>query len=87
VCAGLDHAARAASLVYTNIKPGDTYAVGVDIGLIPIYRAYTYAGIGFKAQQNYTFEGMESAVSLISAPNEFYVYLMSNPNGLSRIWC
>ncbi|MGA2593733.1 MAG: choice-of-anchor R domain-containing protein [Bryobacteraceae bacterium] len=76
---------RAASVVYTNIKPGDTYVVGVGIGLNPFDGVYNYAGIGFQARQNYTFEGMELAVSLVSGPNELYVYLMSNLNGLPGV--
>ena len=71
-----------ASVVYSNIKPGDTFVVGVAIGLIPFTGAYNYVGVGFKAKQNYTFEGTELAINLVSGPNELYVYLMSDLNGL-----
>jgi len=73
---------RAANIVYTNIKPGDTFVVGVGIGLIPFTGTFNYAGIGFNARQDYIFEGMELAVSLASGPNELNVFLMSSRNGL-----
>lgn len=74
--------ARASTIMYTNIAPGDIFGPGIAIGVIPFVGIYNYAGIGFKAAQNYTFESMEMAVSLNTGPNVLDVYLMASSGGL-----
>jgi hypothetical protein len=73
---------RASSIVYTNIQPGDTFFIGVAIGVVPFVGVFNYAGIGFEAKQNYTFERMDLAASLSSGPNVLDVYLMTSQGGL-----
>src|ERR1039457_4486702 len=60
-----------AGTIYSNIQPGDTFVVGVAIGIV-----------GFNAGQTYAFDSMELAVSLSSGPNVLDVYLMSSLGGL-----
>ena len=71
-----------AGTIYSNIQPGDTFVVGVAIGIVPFVDVFNYAGVGFNAGQTYTFQSMELAVSLTSGPNVLDVYLMSSLGGL-----
>jgi hypothetical protein len=73
---------RASTIIYTNIEPGDTFAVGVAIGVVPYFGVFNYAGVGFNVDQGYTFESMELAASLLSGPNVLDVYLMTSLGGL-----
>jgi hypothetical protein len=73
---------RAGTIIYSNIEPGDTFGPGVAIGVIPFVGIYNYAGVGFTAGQDYTFESLEMAVSLSTGPNVLDVYLMSSLAGL-----
>src|ERR1022692_1219787 len=71
-----------AGTIYSNIQPGDTFVVGVAIGIVPFVDVFNYAGVGFNAGQTYTFQSMELAVSLTSGPNVLEVSLTSGPNVL-----
>ena len=73
---------RASTIIYTNVEPGDTFAVGVAIGVVPYFGTFNYAGVGFEAGEDYTFESMELAASLFSGPNVLDVYLMTSLGGL-----
>jgi len=73
---------RAGTIVYSNIQPGDIFGPGVGIGFIPFTSTFNYAGVGFTAGQDYTFQSMELAASLISGPNVLDVYLMGSLGGL-----
>jgi hypothetical protein len=71
-----------ADTIYSNIDPGDSFGPGVAIGVVHFPGVVNYAGVGFAAGQNSTFESMELAVSLSSGPNVLDVYLMSSLGGL-----
>ena len=71
-----------ASVIYSNIQPGDTFGPGVAIGVVPFVGAFNYAGEGFTPGQNYMFDSLEMAVSLSSGPNVLDVYLMGTVGGL-----
>ena len=71
-----------ASIIYSNIQPGDTFGPGVAIGVVPFVGVFNYAGEGFTPGQNYTFDSVEMAVSLSSGPNVLDVYLMGTVGGL-----
>jgi hypothetical protein len=71
-----------ASIVSSNIQPGDVFGPGVAIGIVPFVGVFNYAGIGFTPSQTYTFEDVELAISLSAGPNELAVYLMGDSSGL-----
>src|ERR1039457_4998901 len=77
-----------AGTIYSNIQPGDTFVVGVAIGIVPFVDVFNYAGVGFNAGQTYTFQSMELAVSLTAGQTytfqsmELAVSLTSGPNVL-----
>src|SRR5580658_825452 len=73
---------RASTIIYSNIEPGDTFGPGVAIGLEPFGGPFNYAGVGFTAGADYTFDSVEMAVSLFSGPNVLDVYLMRTAGGL-----
>jgi len=73
---------RASTIIYSNIDPGDTFGPGVAIGVEPFVGVFNYAGLGFKAGADHTFDSVEMAVSLFSGPNVLDVYLMGTAGGL-----
>jgi hypothetical protein len=78
----LGASAAHASIISSDIQPGDFFGPGIAIGLVPFVGAFNYAGIGFTPSQTYTFDSTELAISLSSGPNVLNVYLMGNSSGL-----